>query len=119
MRGKIGCPAKIITPVPHIRELAKGETKELSEKAKFRLKVFDWYYHKSALYSLSGLADASLTCRHFGIQRSYFYPWKARYDKRRFHLWKTKQPAPKYAQSRFLSGVCWKSKADGKFLLWQ
>jgi hypothetical protein len=75
-----------------MRELAKGERKELSEKAKFRLKVFDWYYRKSALHSLSGLADAPLACRHFGIQRSYFY-----------RLWKTKQPA-KYAQSRLPAG---------------
>jgi transposase-like protein len=66
-----------------MRELAKGETKELSQKAKFRLKIFDWYYQKSALHSVSGLPDASLTCRHFGIHRSYFYRWKARYDKRR------------------------------------
>ncbi|MDR0456796.1 MAG: hypothetical protein LBH20_08965, partial [Treponema sp.] len=48
MKGKIGCPTRIIPPVLLMRELAKGETKELSEKAKFRLKVFDWYYHNSA-----------------------------------------------------------------------
>jgi hypothetical protein len=36
-----GCPAGIVTPVPHMRELARGETKALLEKAKFRLKVFD------------------------------------------------------------------------------
>jgi transposase len=94
MRGRIGCPTRIITPVPHMQELAKGETKELSQKAKFRLKVFDWYYHKSALYSLSGLPDASLTCRHFGIHRSYFYRWKARYDKRRLSSLENRSTRP-------------------------
>ncbi|MDR0475123.1 MAG: helix-turn-helix domain-containing protein [Treponema sp.] len=70
-------------------------TKELSPKAKSRLKVFDWYYHNSALYSLSGRADASLACRHFGIQRSYFYRWKARYDKRRLSSLENKTTRPR------------------------
>jgi hypothetical protein len=77
-----------------VRELAKGESKELSQKAKLRLKIFDWYYHKPALYSVSGLPDASLTCRHFGIHRSYFYRWKARYDKRRLSSLENRAAAP-------------------------
>ncbi|MDR0473533.1 MAG: helix-turn-helix domain-containing protein [Treponema sp.] len=78
-----------------MREPVKGGTKELSEKAKFRLKVFDWYYHNPALYSLSGLPDASLTCRHFGIHRPYFYRWKARYDKRRLSSLENRTTRPK------------------------
>jgi hypothetical protein len=95
MKGRTGCPTGIITPIPHMRELARGETKELSEKARFRLKVFDWYYRKPALYSLSGQADASLTCRHFGIHRPYFYRREARYDKRRLSSLENKTTRPR------------------------
>ncbi|MDR2536329.1 MAG: hypothetical protein LBD29_09910 [Treponema sp.] len=56
MRGSIGRPAKIVTPVPHIREPAKGETKALSEAAKFRLKVFGWYRNTPPGFPLSGTA---------------------------------------------------------------
>jgi transposase InsO family protein len=81
-------------PVPHMMELARGETKELSAKAKFRLEVFDYYYLKSARFSLTGLPDASLTCRHFGIHRSYFYRWKTRYDKHRLSSLENKPTVP-------------------------
>jgi hypothetical protein len=39
-----------------MRELARGETKALSETAKFRLKVFDWYWNTPPGFSLSGTA---------------------------------------------------------------
>jgi len=68
MKGSIGCPTRIVTVVPHMRELAKGTGSEFSAKAKFRLKVFDWYFKQSKYFSLTGVQDASLTCRHFGIQ---------------------------------------------------
>ena len=41
MKGKIGCPTQIVTLPHRLRELAKAETGELSEKARFRLKVLD------------------------------------------------------------------------------
>jgi hypothetical protein len=47
MKGRIGCPLKIVTRVPHMRELAKHGPVTLSEKAKHRLEVLDWYYKKS------------------------------------------------------------------------
>ncbi|GMO14616.1 MAG: hypothetical protein Pg6A_00190 [Termitinemataceae bacterium] len=94
MKGKIGCPSRIVTPVPHLRELAKKETKYLSEKAKLRLKIFDYYYQISSQYSLSGKPNAKLTCRHFGIHRSYFYRWKARYDKTRLSSLENKPTIP-------------------------
>jgi transposase len=83
MQGKIGCPARIVTPVPYMREPAKGAARELPEKAKFRLKIFDRYFRESLRFSQTGKPDVSLTCRHFGIHRSYCCRWKARYDKRR------------------------------------
>ncbi|MDR0472906.1 MAG: hypothetical protein LBH43_04465 [Treponema sp.] len=116
MKGKIGCPTKIITPVPHMREPAKGGTKELSQKAKFRLKVFDWYYHNPALYSLSGMPGASPACRHFGIHRPYFYCWKARYGKRRLSSLENKTTRPRNprraAYSRELAGKAKQIRKD-------
>jgi hypothetical protein len=89
------CPTRIVTPVPHMRELARGERKALSEKAKFRLKVFDWYRNTSLRFSLAGLPDAKLTCRHFAIHRSYFYRWKGRYDRKRLSSLENRRTAPK------------------------
>lgn len=45
----------------------------LSHKAKQRLEWFLWHEGK-------GGKKASLTCRHFGITRSLFYKWHARFD---------------------------------------
>jgi len=47
MKGRIGCPTRIIIIIQHVRELAQRQSKELSAKAKFRLTVFDRYYQKS------------------------------------------------------------------------
>ena len=80
MKGKIGCPTTIVTLVPHMRELAKGETKKLSAEANIRLKIFDFYRQKSAQFSGTGQPEVLLTCKRFGIHRSYFYYWKERYD---------------------------------------
>ncbi|MCL2602479.1 MAG: hypothetical protein FWD91_06665, partial [Treponema sp.] len=50
-------------------------------KAKFRLKIFDWYYQKSPALSITRIRNAPLPCRHFGIHRSLFYYWLKRYNK--------------------------------------
>jgi transposase len=83
-----------------MREPAKGERKALSEKAKFRLKVFGCYRNEPPRFSLTGLPDAGLgiyaeTRRHFGIHRSYFYRWKERYDPKRLSSLENKPSAPK------------------------
>jgi hypothetical protein len=44
VKGKIGCPTRIVTPIPYMREMFGGAAKELSKDAKFRLKVPDWYF---------------------------------------------------------------------------
>jgi transposase len=77
-----------------MREPAGGETKELSKKAKFRLAVFDRYRLKSLRFSQTGKPDARPACRHFGIQRSYYCRWKARYDKRRLSSLENRSAAP-------------------------
>jgi predicted secreted protein len=78
-----------------MRELAKGTGRKLSKKAQFHLWVFDWYRNVSPRFSLSRLPDASLTCRHFGIHRSYFYRWKKRYDPKHLSTLENKPTIPK------------------------
>jgi hypothetical protein len=80
MKGRIGCPGGIVTRIPCFGALSRGPGRELSAEAKFRLRVFDFYYQSSAGFSKSGKPDVNLTCRRFGIYRSYFYRWKARYN---------------------------------------
>lgn len=78
---KTGCPMHIVSRIPCQKKLSKGYSKELSKKANHRLQIIDWYNQNSAYKSVSGKKDASLTCRHFGIERSYFYRWYARFKK--------------------------------------
>ncbi|GMO53139.1 MAG: hypothetical protein Pg6C_19340 [Treponemataceae bacterium] len=72
---------RIITAVPRMRKPAKGERRELSKKAKVRLEIIDYYWRSSARFSKTGRTDVTLTCRHFGIHRSYFYRWLARFER--------------------------------------
>lgn len=73
-----GCPMHRVTRIPYAKQLAGGSYK-LSEKARQRLKIIDWYQFKSAYFSMSKKRNAELTCRHFGIHRSYFNRWWTRY----------------------------------------
>lgn len=75
---RTGCPMHIISRIPHQWELARG-AEGLSKEARRRLKIIEWHRLESWKFSASGRADASLTCRHFGIHRSYLSRWRARY----------------------------------------
>jgi transposase len=114
MKGSIGCPARIVTPAPHMREPARGTERELSEQAKFRLKVFDWYRNSSPCFSFSGKPEAGLTCRRFGIHCSYFYQWKKRYEPKRLSSLENKRTAPKRKRepgySRDLVRAIWEAE---------
>jgi len=91
MKGRVGCPTTIITPFPRRREPAKLETTNLSARAKFRLKIFDRHRDESPRFSAGGKPSASLTCRHFGIHRSYFHRW----DKRMLSTLEDRPTAPR------------------------
>jgi len=95
MRGSVGCPTRIVTRIPRQRELAKHGPVELSEKAKHRLEVLDWYFKKSARFSLSGVPEVKLTCRHFGMHRSQFYRWLKRYNPKHLASLEPSSTAPK------------------------
>jgi hypothetical protein len=67
---------------------------ELSEKAKFRLKVFDWYRNTSPRFSLAELPDASMSCRYFNIHRSYCYWREKRNDPKQLSTLENKPTVP-------------------------
>jgi putative transposase len=58
---------------PRMNRLARHPIPSLSREAKKRLAWME-HYHKCA--------NASLTCRYFGIARETFYRWKRRYNPR-------------------------------------
>jgi hypothetical protein len=94
VKGKIGCPTRIVTPVPYTREMFRGAAKELSKDAKFRLKVPGRYFKHSARFSPAGKPSVSITCRRFGIHRSCFYRRENRYNKSRLSSLENKSAAP-------------------------
>jgi transposase len=95
MRGRVGCPARIITRLPRQREPARVGAPALSEKAKRRLEVLDRYFKKSPRFSKNKKPNAALACRHFGIHRSRFYRWKARYNPMRLESLEPGSAVPK------------------------
>jgi putative transposase len=60
----------------------------LSRPATLRLRWLDWHRGHSN--------NVSLTCRHFGISRSTFYRWHARYEPRRIVTLEDKSHAPQH-----------------------
>jgi putative transposase len=71
MKGRYnGCAMNVYCAMPGCKRLAR--TPKLSQRARQRLKWFDYY-------SCHG-HNARLTCRYFGISAETFYRWKERYD---------------------------------------
>ena len=81
---KTGCPMRVI--IQPYDKLRKFGSTEISDDAEKRLKIIDWYKLKSEKYSENHKRNVALTCRHFGISRSYFYFWYSRFKKSNFHL---------------------------------
>jgi len=95
MGDKTGCPTKIVTRLPHGRELANVAMPKLSREAKFRLAVFDYYFRESSRFSYNKKPNAAITCRRFGIHRSYFYRWLKRYNKHNLVSLENRTTTPK------------------------
>ena len=72
MKGSIGNPSGLrgIAP-PELKQIKQTVT--LPKTAKLRLAWMGYYQAHGQ--------NAALTCRHFGIAKSCFFKWKARYDK--------------------------------------
>jgi putative transposase len=84
---------RLVTPCtgPWLR-LVQQPPPELSREAKGRLAWFRYY-------STHG-ANASLTCRHFGISRSTFYYWQARWDPADLRTLERRSSRPHHGRSR-------------------
>jgi transposase InsO family protein len=71
MSNRVGSSTIYSTILPNNQALSRIHSVKLSREARHRLKVIE-YYHKTG--------NVSLTCRHFGIGRSYFYKWCKRFN---------------------------------------
>lgn len=78
---KTGCPMQIITFPKSFYTLRRHRSVDLSQEAQNRLKFIDWYNLESPKFSKNKKKSVSLTCRHFGLHRSYFYRWYKRFRK--------------------------------------
>ena len=76
---KTGCPMLIIAPPKEFTKLKRLESIDLSKEAENRLRFIDWYNTQSPIFSKNKKRSASLTCRHFGLARYYFYRWLKRF----------------------------------------
>jgi len=72
MQGKIGVHMGLrsVAP-PNLRQIKQTVT--LTKEAKLRLSWIDYYQAHGH--------NAALTCRYFGIAKSCFFKWKARFDR--------------------------------------
>jgi transposase len=92
MKGSIGVSGSITHIIPHIERI---DTHELSTEAKKRLKIIEWHENTSYKYSKNNKKNVALTCRHFGIARSYFYKWYNRFDPNHLSSLESKSTRPK------------------------
>lgn len=73
MSNRVGSSTIYSTILPNNQALSRIHSVDLSREAKHRLKIIEYY-------RASG--NVSLTCRHYGITRSYFYKWYGRFNPR-------------------------------------
>lgn len=78
------------TIIPNINYLSKNiYDKTLSKEARRRLEIITFYFTKAN-------KNASLTCRHFCITRSYFYKWMKRFNPKYLGSLENKSHRPKH-----------------------
>lgn len=72
MSNRVGSSTIYSTTLPNNAALSRIRSVPLSKEAKHRLRIIEHYLLVSR--------NVSLTCRHYGISRSYFYKWFTRYN---------------------------------------
>jgi transposase len=85
MSNRIGSSTTYGTILPNNKALSHVRSVQLSKEAKHRLGIIE-YYLKTR--------NVSLTCRHFGICRSYFYKWHGRYNPKYISSLESKSTRP-------------------------
>lgn len=76
MSNHVGSSTIYTTILPNNAALARLRPVALSREAKHRLTIIEHYLKQP------GRRSVALTCRHYGITRSYFYKWYGRYNPR-------------------------------------
>jgi len=71
MSNHIGSSTIYSTILPNNAALGRIRNVRLSRGAKHRLEIMEYCQR---------VGNVSLTCRHYGIARSYFYKWSSRYN---------------------------------------
>ena len=87
MTNNVGSSTIYSTILPNNAALSRIKPANLSRSAKFRLRVIEHYLNKTR--------NVSLTCRHFGVARSYFYKWYSRYNTRNLKTLEDRSHRPK------------------------
>ena len=89
MKGRYnGCAMNVYCTMPGYRRLAS--VPRLSNKARQRLKWFDYYSCRNH--------NARLTCRYFGISPQTFYRWKGRYNPRQTESLEDRPHRPRHVR---------------------
>ena len=71
MSNHIGSSTIYTTILPNNAQLSRIHTVTLSREAKLRLRILEYYFR---------CRNVTLTCRHYGVARSYLYKWLKRYN---------------------------------------
>lgn len=85
MSHHVGSSTTYRTILPNSQALGRIRNVKLSRAAKLRLQIIEYYLRTN---------QVALTCRHYGIGRSYFYKWFSRYDPRRLSSLESKSRKP-------------------------
>ena len=87
MSNHAGVSTTYGTILPNSAALSRIKSIKLSKQAKHRLAVIEYYLYKSD-------SNVCLTCRHYGIGRSYFYKWWNRYNPKNLNSLENRSKRP-------------------------
>ena len=85
MSNHIGSSTIYGTILPNNQALSRIRSVQLSKETKHRLKIIEYYLD---------CRNVNLTCRHYGICRSYFYKWYRRYNPKYINSLESKSTKP-------------------------
>ena len=91
MTNAVGCSTIYTTILPNNKAVSRLKPIKLSKEAKQRLKIIEYYLHQAK-------NNVSLTCRHYGLSRSYFYKWYKRYNPSRLSLLENRSTKPRHVR---------------------
>jgi transposase len=88
----IGTSTIYTTIIPKQWRIEQLIKQNISQEAKRRLRVIDFYYHKAS-------QNAALTCRHFLVSSSFLYKWLGRFNPRDLSSLESRSRKPHHTRS--------------------